>query len=313
MSRHSGFMSFRRKKVRPGARVSRTMSGVSPWARRWMSALDYFNIGPKMGRHRTYARKAHVTSMKIRGGTVRAVLQEPGHHIPKKRYYPWVRAMLQASRRRSYEAEVRIKALPEERWGLLAETLMAKPAMASKVLAGRMPDGIEEEFKAIGLDLFPPDSDLVMDCSCPDWYSPCRHIVTIFLLLADELERDPFLIFRLRGIDTRKLLRMAGFKPAPDPRPGSRGPPPTDPDTDRLPPEPLPADPGRFWGSDPGEYYIGETSVPRVHAQLPRQLGSFPFWGGDEDFDRVMKRVYRDASRAGMRTFLGRTRTAKKG
>ena len=52
-------------------------------------------------------------------------------------------------------------------------------------------------------------------------------------------------------------------------------------------PEPLPEDPGAFWGRadlelDPGE----EVYIPSVSAALPRRLGKFPFWRGQEAFLR---------------------------
>jgi len=64
------------------------------------------------------------------------------------------------------------------------------------------------------LSLFPQKQrDLKTNCSCPDWSNPCKHIAAVYYLLGEEFDRDPFLIFRLRGIareDFVKLLSKAG-------------------------------------------------------------------------------------------------------
>ena len=55
--------------------------------------------------------------------------------------------------------------------------------------------------------------DLETDCSCPDWSNPCKRIAAVYLLLGEECDRDPFLIFRMRGMDREDLLG-GGVPPA---------------------------------------------------------------------------------------------------
>ena len=50
--------------------------------------------------------------------------------------------------------------------------------------------------------------DLETDCSCPDVANPCKHIAAVYYLLGEEFDRDPFLIFRLRGMTREELLRV---------------------------------------------------------------------------------------------------------
>ena len=33
-----------------------------------------------------------------------------------------------------------------------------------------------------------------MDCTCPDWGVPCKHLAAAFYLLAESFDEDPFRI-----------------------------------------------------------------------------------------------------------------------
>ena len=181
-----------------------------------------------------------------------------------------------------------------------------RPEFAASLLAGRMPENIEDAFADVGLSLFPSRrSDLETDCSCPDFANPCKHIAAVYLLLGEEFDRDPFLMFRMRGIERDELLgpdlqRSVEAKTWMSPA---------------LPPEPLPADPDAFWEQpewdDNYDELIGPAHVPEEEAALPRQLGRFPFWQGGEEFLPALEAVYARASQAGLELYLDADRSAR--
>ncbi len=71
---------------------------------------------------------------------------------------------------------------------------------AAKLLAGEMPQDIEDAFKAAGVPLFPKSPmDIDAECSCPDFANPCKHIAAVYYLLGEQFDEDPFLLFVLRG------------------------------------------------------------------------------------------------------------------
>ena len=71
-----------------------------------------------------------------------------------------------------------------------------------------MPDNIEEIFSASGLHLLPYDEeDFDTNCSCPDWANPCKHIAGVYYRVASELDKDPFLMFTLRGLEQKNLQK----------------------------------------------------------------------------------------------------------
>lgn len=281
---YSYFPKSRAREAKGGikAQSKRGTFGTSWWARRWIEVLESFNIGARLGRGRSYARKGQVLSINIENGSIAAKVQ--------------------GSRSRPYEVRIKVKTLTKKNWSKLGKSLTKQAIYAAKLLAGQMPDNIEEAFQDTGLSLFPNKrGDLKTDCSCPDWSNPCKHIAAVYYLIGEEFNRDPFLIFKLRGLERKDLislvggdLKRAGITAATEIQ-----------EDNPAPPEPLAADPEEFWGqTDKYDSDFGEVRIPPVSAALPKQLHSFPFWRGKESFLPAMEEIYRQASQLGLDAFL---------
>jgi uncharacterized Zn finger protein len=233
-----------------------------------------------------------------------------------------VAARVLGSRSTPYEVSIRVRTLGAAAWRKVATELGRRALFAAKLLAGEMPPEVEKAFRAAGVSLFPERSrDLDTECSCPDWSNPCKHIAAVYYLLGEEFDRDPFLIFRLRGMEREALVgRISGGAPSGRMRNGGRpggarfragkhgraakpgGEAPAAP----REPEPLPTGAEAFWGATRSESEMpGEVMIPAVDAVLVRRLGGFPFWRGEEDFIDAMERVYVSASPVGLAVFLG--------
>ncbi len=136
--------------------------------------------------------------------------------------------------------------------------------------------------------------ELATDSCCPDWSNPCKHVAAVYYLLGEEFDRDPFLLFVLRGTTREELVAQltdAGGEDDAAPVPAA--------------PEPLSADPSGFWLGKPlPEDFPGEVRTPPVSAALPKRLGSFPFWRAETPFLDAMERIYPQASRRGMDVLL---------
>jgi uncharacterized Zn finger protein len=164
-------------------------------------------------------------------------------------------------------------------------------------------------FREQKLSLFPQKlKDLETNCSCPDWSNPCKHIAAVYYLLGEEFDRDPFLIFKLRGMDRDELVRGLGHVHRDRTRkvrkPSSKIEEPEQDSTSA--PEPLPGDPDLFWRSPARDRTEEkEVSIPRVPAALVKRLGSFPLWRGREHFVEKLERVYSAASSVGLDVYLG--------
>ncbi|HUT90727.1 MAG TPA: SWIM zinc finger family protein [Thermoguttaceae bacterium] len=279
------------------AQSKRGSFGTSWWAKRWIEVLESFDIGARLGRGRSYARKGQVLSVDVGKGTVAASVQ--------------------GSRSTPYKVRIEVKTLSKPDWKRLAEAFSAQAVFAAKLLAGEMPQDVETAFEGVGLSLFPAKHrDLRTDCSCPDWSNPCKHIAAVYYLLGEEFDRDPFLIFRLRGMERDELVKLIGSEPgAAKKAGGKRQVAPPEEETEEAPPaaEPLPSDPGAFWdAATTAQSALGEVRVPPVSAALPKRLGAFPFWRAEANFLDAMDEIYRAASPVGMDVFLGEREAVEK-
>jgi uncharacterized Zn finger protein len=219
-----------------------------------------------------------------------------------------VTATVQGSDPTPYQVTIGLPVLSRQDWQKLARALSRQAIFSAKLLAGEMPQDIEQAFADSGLSLFPANmKDLETDCSCPDWSNPCKHIAAVYYLLGEEFDRDPFLIFKLRGLSREELvglLKSAGAKQASKKKTKERT---IDEQTEAPPaPEPLTTDAARFWsGGDLPEDLFGEVAIPPVPAALAKRLGNFPFWRGEERFLDAITPVYTQASPHGLELFLG--------
>jgi uncharacterized Zn finger protein len=259
--------------------------GESWWAQRWIGVLESFDIGARLGRGRSYARRGQVLSVDIEQGQVKAKVQ--------------------GSRPKPYDITIAVKTLSKAEWAKVQQALTGQALFVAKLLAGEMPQDIEQVFQEVKLSLFPERlRDLTTQCSCPDWSNPCKHIAAVYYLLGEEFDRDPFLVFKLRGLGREELLAGLGGS-AKDKKPpkASRG------SRNKAKPKlaaPLPADPAAFWKvGDLPETLFGEVQPPPVSAALPKRLGNFPFWRGEERFLDAVGEVYRLASQRATNVFLG--------
>ncbi|HJY84050.1 MAG TPA: SWIM zinc finger family protein [Candidatus Binatia bacterium] len=276
------------------AQSKRGTFGESWWAKRWIAVLESFHIGARLDRGRSYARRGQVLAISIDKGVVKAKVQ--------------------GSQPKPYSVTITLKVLSTADWQKLAATLSQQAIYTAKLLAGEMPQDIEQAFRDAKLSLFPAKlQDLETECSCPDWSNPCKHIAAVYYLLGEEFDRNPFLIFKLRGMDRQELVTQLeqGGQKAQCRKKNLQSAIANQQAEITLPREPLVVEVAEFWGSGslPDDVF-GEVRVPPTPAALLKRLGNFPFWRGEERFLSAIEPVYTQASARGVDVFLG-TRESK--
>jgi uncharacterized Zn finger protein len=278
------------RKVKGGIKAQSKQGsfGQSWWAKRWIAVLESFDIGARLGRGRTYARKGQVMGVDITHGSVQA--------------------RVQGSAPKPYKVSIEVTTLPAAGWKKLALALSREALFAAKLLAGEMPQEIEQVFTQAGQSLFPAKlGDLKTSCSCPDWSNPCKHVAAVYYLLGEEFDRDPFLIFKLRGMSREGLIELLGTAGA------TTGTVAPNSDTARALHEAISTDADSFWrGGDLSGDQLGEVNPPPTSAALPKRLGTFPFWRGTERFLESIEPVYSQASILGLDTFLGLSESSRR-
>jgi uncharacterized Zn finger protein len=169
------------------AKSRRGAIGSSWWSRRFIDVLESLELGGRLAKGRSYARSGQVLGLEVAAGSVSATVQ--------------------GSRSEPYRVDIELRPIWPAQWERVERTISEQAIFSAKLLAGEMPQDLERVFEQLGMSLFPEDADeLTMDCSCPDWSVPCKHVAAALYLLAEAFDRDPFLVLTWRGRDKSTLL-----------------------------------------------------------------------------------------------------------
>jgi uncharacterized Zn finger protein len=268
------------------------MAGFSRtwWGQKFIEALEAFTDSGRLSRGRSYANGGKVKSFEIKDGVVTAKVK--GSVNP---YFGVYKEPL-------YTTEIKITPIAQAKWKKAIAHIASKASFVSKLLLNEMPDNIEEAFATSGLHLLPHSkADFKTSCSCPDYSNPCKHIAGVYYLVAAELDRDPFLLFELRGLSRETLktelaksplgmalsAELTAEKAAPRPSSSYY----TKPETVVLEGE---IDLREFWMSEkrlPQSFEATpQTNVPAV--LIKKQGGFPPFWQKDSSFIDLMEEFY---------------------
>lgn len=206
MSRWSGYGWYKPapKKPPPERGIRMKKAGTTWWGQRWISALEEVLRGDsgRLSRGRTYARAGRTHDLEVKDGKVTAKVT--------------------GSRSTPYKVTIELTQLGEAAWKKAIAAMAEKAQFSAALLAGKMPQAIDEAFIEGGVRLFPKQrADLKTSCSCPDWGDPCKHVAATHYVLGEALDGDPFLLFELRGkskeqvLDALRAARGAGDEAAP--------------------------------------------------------------------------------------------------
>ena len=116
---NNDYMYTKPIEVRGGIRAGskRGAFGSSWWAKRWLQALEEFQIGNRLSRGRSYARRGQVISIDVRPGGVTAKVQ--------------------GSRKRPYDVSIDVRTLTPPDWERIQAAMVVQPIIAASLLSGR--------------------------------------------------------------------------------------------------------------------------------------------------------------------------------
>jgi uncharacterized Zn finger protein len=283
------------KEVKNGlkAKSKRGCIGETWWSKRWVKTLESFNLGARLTRGKSYARKGQVISIDVNPGIVRARVQGTGSE--------------------PYDVVIKLKPLSDAEWDKAASTMASKAVFAARLLGGEMPQNIEEAFSESGLSLFPSKGrDLKTDCSCPDWSNPCKHIAAVYYLLAEQFDCDPFLIFKLRGRSKEQIMeamRKMRSAEAVEEADGISRSSQDAREESRALEECLEC----YWQSG-GELDLLEVNprAPDVEGAVLKRLGQAPFYIAGVNLAALLPKAYEKAGKAALQRATGETESIEK-
>jgi len=154
--------------------------GVTPWGSWFIEVLDSYKMGPRLDRGRTYANTGRVLSLSL--NPCCALAKVEGNYRPFYRVeilFPPLK-----------EAEQVYQMIEEDR-----------PLLA-RIAAGELPEAFLLKLRKKGINLIPRRwGEMQRSCNCPDYGDPCKHMAALYYIIAREIDADPHVLFRLRGMD----------------------------------------------------------------------------------------------------------------
>jgi uncharacterized Zn finger protein len=286
------------KKPPPEHGIKVKKVGTTWWGQRWIAALEQVLGGDsgRLLRGKTYARAGRTHDLVVHAGKVSAKVT--------------------GTRPAPYDVRIELTQLSDEAWRGAIQGMAEKAQFAAELLGDRMPTAIDEAFRGAGASLFPATrAELVTSCSCPDWGDPCKHVAATHYVLGEAFDRDPFLLFELRGRSKEQVL--AGLRVAR-----------SDGDLVALAvPAGVPATAGTealgglrvlprvaLGAIDAADYDRAPTALPALefsfeaptqHGALLRQLGTPPAWRGEASPEELLAPLVHAAAEAARRIALG--------
>lgn len=179
------------------AKSQRGAFGESWWAKRWIASVEAVGWGGRLTRGRSYARGGAVTKLEVMVGKITASVQ--------------------GSEAKPYRVNISVPQLSNAVWERVITILAERALFSAKLLAGEMPQEIEQAFAQAGAQLFPSSAtELINNCSCPDPVTPCKHIAAVYYLTGERFDEDPFLFFELRGRRREQVITALRARRADD-------------------------------------------------------------------------------------------------
>lgn len=272
--------------------MARPTYGLTWWGEQWLNALSNIDFSNRLPRGKAYANKGLVLSTEV-----------SGNHILAK---------VQGSSSRPYKIKITVPLFAEGDKKSLVDKVAENPALVARLLNRELPPELLQFAEKQGIKVFPHTwRDFGMNCSCPDFAVPCKHLAAVIYTTANEIDRNPFLAFELHGLDLVKELESRNIQIAdkreerilsvdslitpvlkekgkgaakPKTAAGAQGPPP--------------------WATADG--VLDFTTIPDVGAQILTLFRPKPLFY-DQDFKDIITKLYGKAAKVAKKALQGET------
>jgi len=163
--------------------MAKKQYGTTIWGAELLNILERKTDYGRLGRGKTYANTGRVYNITVADRHIRA--RVVGNYSP---YYSTSMDFDPFSRQ---EIES-IKTILEE-----------NPLTLASIINGNLPKSFLNLLIKAKISLF---KNFEMSCSCPDFYGSyaCKHIAGLYYIAVSEMDKNPFILFSLRGFDLIK-------------------------------------------------------------------------------------------------------------
>ncbi len=165
--------------------------GKTWWGEQWLKSLSNIDYENRLERGSRYARNGSIKNIKIDNNQIHAKV---AGSMPKP-----------------YSVDIILPPFFDPELSTFIKALSQKPTVISKLLNRELDPQVLTIAEKMGLKVFPRQwTDFKMQCSCPDWAVPCKHLAAVIYKVSAEIDNNPFLVFDLHNVDLVRELEKLG-------------------------------------------------------------------------------------------------------
>ncbi|HIP18118.1 MAG TPA: hypothetical protein EYG78_02145 [Sulfurovum sp.] len=163
--------------------MAKKQYGTTIWGAELLKVLEQKTDYGRLGRGKTYANTGKVYNVSVKDSHIKARVR--GNYSP---YYSTSMDFIPFS----MDEIKKIKTILEK-----------NPLILASIMNGELPESFLNLLHKAKISLF---KNFDMSCSCPDFYGAyaCKHIAGLYYIAVSEMDKNPFILFSLRGFDLIK-------------------------------------------------------------------------------------------------------------
>lgn len=166
--------------------------GKTWWGKEWLRSLTHIDYDNRIPRGATYARKGNVKNIMLKNNIITAKVT--------------------GSRSTPYNVTITIPPFSPNQIDTLMNELIKHPGIISRLLNRELAPEITSIARNCGIKIFPERwTDLKMQCNCPDWAIPCKHIAAVIYMFSREIDNNPFIVFSMHHMNLMQELEKRGI------------------------------------------------------------------------------------------------------
>lgn len=162
--------------------------GKTWWGDKWLNALEGIEFfDNRIPRGKTYANTGRVYDLKIDNNTVTAKVKGKSYD--------------------HYTTSVKFNKFTKDDKAFITKIINNSPYILSGLLNQELPEELYDKLSVLDIEVFPNSvEDITTSCNCPDYAPICKHIAALIYIITQEIDKDPFKVFKLHDCDLFELL-----------------------------------------------------------------------------------------------------------
>lgn len=160
------------------------------WGKAWLKHLEsYADYSNRLPRGKSYVKQGALFHLDVSEGLISALVNGSGRNI--------------------YDVKIKVSTLKKSQWKKIVSICKNRIESLEMLCEGEFSKEMEEVLKDPKYGLFPKDSEISFECSCPDWALMCKHVAAVLYGFGTRLDTNPLLFFKLRDVNMEDLLKKS--------------------------------------------------------------------------------------------------------